>query len=112
MRYFDRTIRQPYSRTIVVWVLTNRNGHTEYFAGENAVPPIGRAHDVVARLGPFAYEEGLAPFREQIEELAKEEQDQERKRQEEESLMARVRREIESKMPPPAEQSPPVGDSK
>lgn len=104
---YTRTISQPTCRTIVVWVLNSPHG-TEYVAGDRAVPPIGRAADIVARIGPIAYEDGqgLEPFKEQIDALAKDDAERARERIQSEGLKDMIRREIASRMPSATDDAP------
>lgn len=87
----------------IVWVLRSPNG-TEYVIGDEAVPDFKRRGDVIARIGPIAWEEGqgLEPFKERLAqdaELARKDADAERQR---EDLKRVIQREIESRMPAPA----------
>lgn len=92
----------------IVWVLRGDRG-TEYIIGERAAPPVERMDQVIARIGPIAYEEGqgLERFKERISEdveTASTERDKQRERR---SLMDEVRREIEARIPKPPEPEAP-----
>ena len=93
-----------WSGTFIVWVMRGPGG-TEYQIGERCVPPDGRVHDVIARIGPIAYEEGqgLERFREQIAEDVKYEEREEEARVEHERIQRMIQREVEARMPKPPE---------
>jgi len=88
----------------VVWVLRSGCG-TEYIAGEDAVPPPERMGDVIARIGPIAYEEGqgLERFKQWIAEDVKVAEQEYLKKHEREQMLETVRREVEARMPKPPE---------
>lgn len=91
----------------MVWVLRGPNG-TEYIVGEDAVPPPERIGEVIARIGPIAYEEGqgLERYKDRIAEDVETVSREREKEGERQQMLAIVRREVEARMPPPPAESP------